>query len=157
MTYNDGTMLAYDGQSGEMVSDGNSGGGLKSGEDGRASGAERDADEEYFTDAYKIVAPLHGTPTVYDRESGELVRELEKDAYLTYVTEVGDYIVTQYAATDGSYYGILLNGKCEVLAELPYLCDVVGEDLYFDYPTGSVRKTHIYNMEELLTLARAAE
>lgn len=157
VTYNDGTMLAYDGQSGEMVSDGNSGGGLKSGEDGRASGAERDADEEYFTDAYKIVAPLHGTPTVYDRESGELVRELEKDAYLTYVTEVGDYIVTQYAATDGSYYGILLNGKCEVLAELPYLCDVVGEDLYFDYPTGSVRKTHIYNMEELLTLARAAE
>lgn len=180
VTYNDGTMLVYDGQTGEMISDGKDGEVSKPGEDGRASEAERvsdgkddevskpgedgrasgakmDADEEYFTDAYKIVAPLHGTPTVYDRESGELVCELEKDAYLTYVTEVGDCIITQYAATDGSYYGILLNGKCEVLAELPYLCDVVGEDLYFDYPTGSVRKTHIYNMEELLTLARVAE
>lgn len=180
VTYNDGTMLVYDGQTGEMISDGKAGEVSKPGEDGRASEAERvsdgkddevskpgedgrasgakmDADEEYFTDAYKIVAPLHGTPTVYDRESGELVCELEKDAYLTYVTEVGDYIITQYAATDGSYYGILLNGKCEVLAELPYLCDIIGKDLYFDYPTGSVRKTHIYNMEELLTLARAVE
>lgn len=158
--YNDGTMLAYDGRTGEMISDEKDGEVSESGESERVSGAEMASDgkngEEYFTDAYKIVAPLHGTPTVYDKESGKLVCELDKDAYLTYVTEVGDYIVTQYAATDGSCYGILLNENCEVLAELPYLSDVVGENLYFDYPTGSVRKTHIYHMEELLTLARAA-
>lgn len=142
VTYNDGTVFTYDGQSGELVSE-------SSGEKPKT-----DVDEEYFTDAYKIVAPIHGTPTVYDKESGKLVCELEKDAYLTYVTEVVDYIVTQYAATDGSYYGILLNEKCEVLAELPYLSDVVGESLYFDYPGGYVRKTHIYQMEELMELAK---
>ncbi len=145
VTYNDGTVLAYDGQSGELVSE-------SSGEKPKT-----DADEEYFTDAYRIVAPIHGTPTVYDRESGKLVCELEKDAYLTYVTEVGDYIVTQYAATDGSYYGILLNEKCEVLAELPYLSDVVGKNLYFDYPTGNVRKTHVHDVEELMEMAKEEE
>ncbi len=172
VTYGDGTMLVYDGQTGEMVSESpgekpqmDADGEVISGASGEkqqadaggeaisgASGEklQTDADEEYFTDAYRIVAPLHGTPTVYDKESGKLVCELEKDAYLTYVTEVGDYIVTQYAATDGRYYGILLNGNCEVLAELPYLSDVAGEELYFDYPGGYVRKTHIYNMEELM-------
>lgn len=138
VTYSDGTMLVYDGQTGEMVSE------------SPGEKPQMDADEEYFTQAYRIVAPLHGTPTVYDRESGKPVCELEKDAYLTYVTEVGDYIVTQYAATDGSYYGILLNGNCEVLAKLPYLSDVIGAELYFDYPGGYVRKTHVYNMEELM-------
>ena len=142
VTYNDGLILTYDGQNGELLSE-------LSGEK-----PPKDADEEYFTQAYRIIAPLHGTPMVYDKESGKQVCELEKDAYLTYATEVGDYIVTQYAATDGSYYGILLNGKCEVLAELPYLSDVVGEELYFDYPGGYVRKTHIYQMEELMELAK---
>lgn len=42
--------------------------------------------------------------------------------------------------------------KC--LADLPYLCDVVGEILIFDYPTGNMRKSRIYNINELTEMAQ---
>jgi predicted Ser/Thr protein kinase len=111
--------------------------------------------EEFFTDALRIASPLHGTPVAYDRVSGEQVRELEKNAYLTYVTQLGEYIVTEYIrAEDGSRYGLLLNGDCETLAVLPGLCDVLGKDLIFDFHTGELRKTRLYTIQELIGLAR---
>ena len=79
---------------------------------------------------------------------------MEKDDYLTYVTQAGDFIITQYITTDGYFYGQLLNETCEVLADLPYLCDVIGETLLFDYPTGNMRQSRIYNKNELIELAQ---
>lgn len=111
-------------------------------------------DEEFFTDALRIESPLHGTPVAYDRETGELIRELEKDAYLTYVTQSGGYILTEYVTAEGFRYGLLLNSQCETLAYLPYLCDIDGEELIFDYPNGHLRKSRIYQIEELIELAR---
>ncbi len=109
--------------------------------------------EEFFTLRYRIASPLHGTPIVYDRETGELVKELEKEAYMTYATEVGDYIITEYVTVQGERYGLLLNQELETLAVLPNLCDVIDGRLVFDYDSGELRETKIHTLQELLTLA----
>lgn len=109
--------------------------------------------EEFYTDELRITSPLHGTPVAYDIETGEMISELEDEAYLTYVTQVGEYIITQYVTADSKYYGYLLNSKCEILAYLPNICDIMGETLYFDYPTGNIRTSHMYSIDELISEA----
>lgn len=140
--YNDGTITAYSAADGVLLYE-------KKGES-----PNKDMYEEFFTDTLRIESPLHGTPTAYDRSSGRLIRELEKDTYLTYVTPSGPYLVAQFITTDGYGYGQLLNHRCEVLAELPYLSDVLGDRLIFDYPTGDLRESRIYEVEELVDLAQ---
>lgn len=140
--YNDGTITAYSAADGVLLYE-------KKGES-----PNKDMYEEFFTDTLRIESPLHGTPTAYDRSSGRLIRELEKDTYLTYVTPSGSYLVAQFITTDGYGYGQLLNHRCEVLAELPYLSDVLGDRLIFDYPTGDLRESRIYEVEELVDLAQ---
>ena len=117
---------------------------------------DRSLDEEFYTDKLRISAPLHGIPTAYDLQTGKLKAELDKEAYLTYATQAGDYVVVQFMTADGYYYGQLLDEDCGVLAELPWLCDVVGEKLIFDYPTGNMRESRIYDIEELVSIARQA-
>ena len=110
--------------------------------------------EEFYTDTLRITSPLHGTPAAYDRESGALVRELEPDAFLTYVTQVGEYIVTEYVSAQGERYGLLLNADCETLARLPSLCDITADgDLVFDDRMGTLRRSRIYSPQELIALA----
>lgn len=58
-------------------------------------------------------------------------------------------MAAQYVAVDGEYSGQLLSKECEVLAELPYLRDVMGDRLIFDYPTGSIREVKIYETQEI--------
>lgn len=111
--------------------------------------------EEFYTDNYRIESPLHGTPKVYKKDSDEIVTELEEDAYLTYVTQVDDYVITQYITASGEFYGYLLNDKCEKIAYLPNLCDILNGKLIFDYPsTGDIRKSKIYNIDELISMAQ---
>lgn len=62
--------------------------------------------------------------------------------------------MAQYVTAEGAYYGELLNTQCEVLAKLPYLCDVIGEQLIFDYPTGDLREIEIYSREELMEIGK---
>ncbi|MCD7760914.1 MAG: WD40 repeat domain-containing serine/threonine protein kinase [Clostridiales bacterium] len=142
VTYNDGRIAAYSGLDGTLLWEG-------TGETPDAS-----LEEHFETEQFSIVAPLHGDAEVYSLETGELFCMLEEDAYLTYVTQVGDNIVVQYITTDGYYYGQLLNEKCEVLADLPYLCDVRDDTLYFDYPSGNLRQSRIYHIDELIQIAQ---
>ena len=51
------------------------------------------------------MSELHSAPKVYDKQSGKFVKELEKDDFLAYVTEVGEYILTEYVRADGERYG----------------------------------------------------
>lgn len=139
--YNDGTIRAYSAEDGSLLYE-------KKGEK-----PDQGMYEEFVTDTLRIESPLHGTPAAYDLRTGRFVRELEKDTYLTYVTQSGAYIVVQYVTADGYCYGQLLNGKCEVLAELPYLCDVTDDMLIFDYPTGDLREVRIYEIGELVEAA----
>jgi hypothetical protein len=142
--YYDGVVRTYSALNGEMISE--------------ISGESPDESlyEEFVVNEIKITSPLHGTPAAYSLATGKLIRELEKDAYLTYVTQSGEYIITEYiSAFDGSRYGLLLDGEtCETLAYLPNLCDVIGDRLIFDIRAGSLRETRIHTIAELIDLAK---
>lgn len=142
VTYNDGIVRSYDASDGKMI------------DEYKGEKPDQTLYEEFETDTYRIESPLHGAPQVYSRESGKIFCELKEDAYLTYVTQAGDYIITQYITGDGYYYGQLLNENWEVLADLPYLCDVKEDTLYFDYPSGYVRKSRIYSIDQLKKIAK---
>ena len=110
--------------------------------------------EEFLTENFRITSPLHGTPAIYDRKKNKKIADLETDAYLTYVTETDGGLVIQYVTAEGNCFGELLNEKGEILAELPYLCDVKEGTLLFDYPTGNIRESKIYQIDELIQTAR---
>lgn len=140
--YEDGTVDVYSGDTGEKI----------------ASRQEPKPDESlnetFETERYRIESPLHGTPVVYDRQSGKQLGELERDGYLTYVTQVGQYILTEYIDDDGTRWGLLLNERLETLAELPQLCDTWNGKLLFDDELGTLRQSRIYSIEELLQIAK---
>ena len=142
LIYNDGTVRKYSAQDGRLISE-------EAGEE-----PDRTLYEEFVTDNFRIERPLHGTPTVYNKETGEQVGVLEDDAYLTYVTQVGEYIVTEYMTAHGERYGLLLNEDLETLARLPNLCDITPDGrLIFDDMKGNLRQCRIYSTQELLALA----
>lgn len=143
--YYDGTILRYDAADGTLFE-----------QDSGTPPAE-DLYEEFETDTLRIESPLHGGATAYDKTTGKEVARLDEDAYLTYVTQVGDYIVVQYVTTEDEYYGRLLDRQCRVLAEMPDLCDVMDGTLLFDYPSGNVRQCRIYDLEELLQMAQTEQ
>lgn len=140
--YRDGRILAYSSVDGGILWE-------------RQGEAPDESLEEIFeTEKWRIEAPLHEPPTVYDKMTGAFYRELEKDSYLTYVTEVGEYIVTQYLSAQGEWYGLLLDQELETLAYLPNLCDVMGDTLLFDDGLGNLRQSRIYSAQELKALVQ---
>ena len=141
--YNSGLIRSYSAADGSLLSE--------------TEGEAPDATlyQEYLTDRLRIEAPLHGTPAAYDRGTGELVAELETDGYLTYVTQAGDYVITEYMTAQGERYGLLLNADCEALAYLPNLCDILEDGtLVFDDMAGNLRQSRIYSLQELTGLAQ---
>lgn len=111
-------------------------------------------DEEHLTEKFRIVSPLHGSPQVYARESGVLLRELDAEDFMTYATDVEGGIIAQYITAQGEAYGILYNESFEALARLPGLCDVLPDGtLIFDDMRGNLRESRIYSPQELTTLA----
>ena len=75
--------------------------------------------EAFFTKTAVIISPMHGIPAVYSLKNGQKIVDLEKDAYLTYITEMGDYIVSQYLSAAGEHFGVLLNSAFQPIASLP--------------------------------------
>mgnify|MGYP001851097304 CR=1 FL=1 len=140
--YYDGTVLRYDAANGKLLS--------------KENGEKPDSSlyEEFYTNTLRIESPLHGPPVAYDRKTGRKIATLSTDAYLTYITQTANGLVAQYITAEGYFYGELLDDQCRVLATLPYLCDVVGERLIFDYPTGNVRESPIYPVDNLLQMAQ---
>lgn len=117
---------------------------------------DKKLEEEFTTDRYRIVSNLHEPPKVYEKKNGKYIKELEKDAGLTYVTQLDNgYLMTEYATTDIDRYGILLDEQLNEVARLPYLCDVYGDTVVFDYQNGSIRSCKIYSMEELVAQGKA--
>lgn len=139
----DGTVRCYSGADGSLLSE-------EMGEP-----PAKDLYEEFYTDQYRIASSLHGAPQVYDRKRDKKVAELEGDSYLTYVTQVGEYIITEYISAAGERYGLLLDGNLRILARLPRLCDVVDGMLVFDYESGNLRQCRLYSLQELMALGEA--
>lgn len=110
--------------------------------------------EEFETEDLIIKAPLHGTPAAYDKNTGKEVAELNSEDTLTYITETGEYIIAQYISVQGNAYGILMNKDCEPIARLPYLCDVSGDTLIYDFPSGNIKISPIYELNELKEMAK---
>ena len=108
--------------------------------------------EEFYTDKYKIVSELHTAPKVFELGKETAVVTLEEDGYLTYVTQVGENILTEYISTSGMRYGVMLNNNLEKIAVLPDLCDVWEDILLFDNGTGIVRHSRLYSSQELMNL-----
>lgn len=110
--------------------------------------------EAFFTDEALILSPLHGTPSAYSLSDGNKIADLEQDAYLTYITQIDDYIMSEYISASGNRYGILLDKyNFEALAYLPDLTDIDNGEPVFDYHKGKLRKTRIYSIDELIDLA----
>lgn len=140
--YNDGSSLLYSASDGALL------------QEVQRDAPEGDYYEEFFVNGLRIESPLHGIPTAYDERTGKLAGVLSEEDYLTYVTSIGECFVAQFINADGYYYGQILNEKCEILAELPYLCDVYDNTLIFDYPTGDLRQSQIYDVDQLISIAR---
>lgn len=140
--YNDGTIRSYSAEDGTVMSE----------EQGPVP--DETLYEEFFTDHWKITSPLHGTPEIYDLETGEWVRDLEQDAYLTYVTQLGSHVMTEYVSADGSRYGLLLDENGDEIARLPGLCDIRSDGtLVFDDMRGGLYQSKLYTLEELMSFS----
>lgn len=142
VTWYDGTVRHYSAEDGSLLSE----------EEREAP--SKDLYEEFYIDGFRIASALHGAPEVYSLESDRLVAVLEEDSYLTYVTQAGEYIITEYITAEGERYGILLDDKFRKLAYLPGLCDVVGDKLVFDYKSGILKQCGIYSLQELVELGK---
>lgn len=138
----DGTVRTYNAADGTMLSE------------EKGEPPAKDLFEEFYTDRYRVASSLHGAPEVYDKKSGRKVKELEKESYLTYVTQEGEYIITEYVSAAGERYGLLLDENLETLAYLPGLCDVSDGMLIFDYDSGDLRQCRIYSLAELVDLGK---
>lgn len=139
--YDDGRKDIYSAKDGNLIKEETGGRKLKS------------LDEEFVIDDLRIESPLHGTPVVYNAQTGKEIARLKEDTYLTDVAKAGGYMIARYITADGERSGQILDEKCTVLAELPYLCDVADERLIFDYPSGKIRESKIYSIEELMEMA----
>ncbi len=143
VTWYDGTVRRYSAGDGAVLSE-------EKGEPPR-----KDLYEEFYTEKYRIASSLHSAAEVYDRETGKLVSVLEKDSYLTYVTQAGEYLVTEYVSAAGERYGLLLDRELQTLAYLPGLCDIMDGELVFDYGSGNLRKCPLYSIGELIDMGEA--
>lgn len=138
----DGTVRTYSAADGAILSE----------EQKEAPG--KDLYEEFYTEDYRVASSLHAAPVVYDAASGREMATLEEEGYLTYVTQLGDLLVTEYISTEGDRYGLLLDSDFEVLARLPGLCDVWNGSFIFDYESGNLRQCRLYSIQELIVLGQ---
>lgn len=134
----DGTIRRYSAADGSLLSE--------------EKGERPDSDlyEEFITDNYRIESSLHDTPKAYSLKTGRLVAELEEESYLTYVTQVGENMMTEYISAAGERYGLLLDGQLQTIACLPGLCDIVDGMAVFDDQSGNLRQCRIYSLRELI-------
>lgn len=112
----------------------------------------KDLYEEFYTEKYKITSTLHGAPQIYSIKSGKQIGTLETEDFLTYVSQFGEFLITEYISTSGQRYGLVLDEKLQTVATLQGLCDLSGEMLVFDYGDGILRQCRLYTLEELIAL-----
>lgn len=143
VTYYDGTVRRYDAGTGDMT------------EADSIDPPDRTLRETLTTEHYRIESPLHGSPEIYDAATGDKVAEPDLEGYLTYASEAGGCLVLKYTTDDLKQSGYLLDSHGQVIADLPGLCDVYGDKLYFDCGDGTVRSSEIYHLDELTADAQA--
>lgn len=139
----DGTVRCYSAADGTMISE------------ETKEPPQKDLYEEFVTEKYIIKSSLHGAPEVYGKKSNQLIGMLPENDYLSYVTQVDEYIITEYVSVEGDRYGRLLDSQLQELAELPGLCDIADGMLIFDYKSGNLRQCRLYSLQELIALGES--
>jgi hypothetical protein len=109
--------------------------------------------QAYFTVTAVVISPSYDMASAYSLKSGKKLSDLEIN--LTYVVDMGGYIVCQYLTSDGKQDGILLDNAFQPIAGVPYLCDTWDGQIVFDYNQGVLRSSRVYGLEELVEMARA--
>lgn len=113
-------------------------------------------EEDFFSDRFRIHCQQNMAPVVYDLLTNEELLTLERNDSLAYVNQTTKGIILEYVAQRGTEifrYGILVDENFEPLAYLPYLCDVIDDHLYFDYPSGEIYHCPLYSLQDLLNMA----
>jgi WD40 repeat protein len=107
--------------------------------------------EAHFAGGFVFISPFNGTPAAYDLKTGKKAGDLGQDGYLTYVTAMDGYIVSEYLHVNGERFGLLLDGKTlEPVANLPRLADIHGGRLIFNFESiGVLRESGVYSLGEL--------
>ncbi len=136
--YYDGTVNRYSAENGTLISE------------NKQESPSKDLYEEFYTDNLKIVAELNTPAVIYESQTEKQVAVSDNEDNISYVTQLDEFVLVEYISSSGYRYGELRDNNWELYAKLPHLCDAIGDTVYFDYPNGNVRKTSIYNLEELL-------
>ncbi len=142
VTYNDGSVITYSAETGEEL-----------GRTQREDTVDETLLEVFETDLFRIESPIDGAPVVFDKQTGAQLCTLERDDYLVYAPQVGEYVLLHYVTDDGDVYGVLMDENCELLAEIPNVSDVVGEMFIINDRSGFLRECPIYSLEELKDIA----
>lgn len=142
VTYNDGTVITYSAETGEELD-----------RTQRENVVDETLLEVFETDLFRIESPIDGAPIVFDKQTGAQLCTLERDDYLVYAPQVGDLVLLHYVTDDGDVYGVLMNKRGELLAEIPNVSDVLGNALIINDQSGFLRECPIYSLEELKDMA----
>lgn len=140
----DGTVRAYSSEDGTLISE------------ERGEAPSKDLEEEFSTEKYRFVSELHSAPKVYDKQSGKFVKELEKDDFLAYVTEVGEYILTEYVrqmVRDTVFCWIRTLRYWQICRICVIFISRMKQS-NFDYKNGELRQCHLYSIQELIDLGK---
>ena len=144
VTYSDGKVVCYDSETGEITEE-------------NTIEKPPSADEKitvFTSENYRFESPLHGDIQVYDVNSGKLVKKIEKDGYFKDIWFYGDLTIMQLFNNDNGkntmYYGLILDKDLNEIAYIPHLADFLNGELIMDYPTGTIKKSKIYSIEELI-------
>ena len=143
--YADGTERYYSAKTGERLLP-----------DGHQAPPDQSLGETFKTEHYRIDDPHHGTPVIYDRDSGKQRKVLEEDANLCWAEERGESLVLLWMRIDNNtFYGQILDRNFEPVADLPNLCDVLSDGtLVFDDTFGNLRRSRVYPIQDLISLAK---
>ena len=145
VTYYDGTVKCYSSKDGSLV------------ETKAIDKPDKELISTFETESYTVTSPLHGAATVKNNKNGKEIGELTKEGYLSYVYEYDSDLIAIFTSDEGEKYGLILDEKLETIAYLPYLTDFYNDKLIFDYPTGSIKSSPIYSIDELIDIARSRQ
>ncbi|MDO5132346.1 MAG: protein kinase family protein [Eubacteriales bacterium] len=138
VTWFDGTVRCYSAADGSLLSV------------SHVRPPDRSLREAFVTGKYRLVSMPQKPTEIFDLKTGEKRGEFNVDANLAYVTEVNGFLIMEYFTTvERKRYGLLVNDSFEILAELPGLCDILGDELIFDDRAGSLYSRRLYSLQEL--------
>ena len=144
ISYYDGTVRDYSAKSGEALIP-----------DRHEDPPDGSGNETFYTESYYIEDPHYGTPVVYDRQRMKELRVLEQNANLRWAEQWKDLLILSLVTANDERSGQILDKNLDVIADLPNLCDVLPDGtLVFDDSFGTLRRSRIYSIDELIAMAK---